>query len=162
LAGNKSEKDETYDFAGTDLVKTGNYITGVQIINGTTFDVRLNEAIDGNVSGNPNGPKEVCTPATLKLGTAVISTTTVNNMTGNSTKSNKFTVTLSNEVLQAGKTYEVIIGGMSYKFDGVVDTGLSVEQNGQNIIVTYSDLKSTDVVTVTYGSVNATKKNSIS
>lgn len=159
LAGNKTEKDLTYDFQGTDLVAAGNYITGVEIINGTTFNVRLNKAIKGNVDGKANAtPPTAVTPATLKLGTANIDVTTANNMTGTAEKSNKFTVTLTNDVLQNGKNYEVTIGGMSYKFDGTVESSLSVEQDGQKLVITYSDLKANDVVTICYGQVDKTAK----
>lgn len=157
LAGNKTEKDETYDFQGTDLVAPSNYITGVEILNGTTFNVRLNEKINGNTDGKNNiTTTGTDTPATLKLGTANISVTTANNMTGDTVKSNKFTVTLSNDTLQNGKTYVVTLDGMTYTFDGVVESGLSVEQDGQDLVITYSDLKATDVVNIVYGQIDAT------
>ncbi|MPM92014.1 hypothetical protein SDC9_139148 [bioreactor metagenome] len=163
LAGNKTEKDETYDFQGTDLVAAGNYITGVEIINGTTFNVRLNEKINGNIDGKNNDTTTSgVNPATLKLGTANIAVATANNMSnavGSATvKSNKFTVTLTNDTLQTGKTYVVSLGGMTYTFDGVVESGLSVEQTGQNLVMTYSDLKATDVVKVVYGQIDTAAK----
>ncbi len=161
LAGNKTEKDETYDFQGTDLVAPSNYITGVEIINGTTFKVRLNEKIFGNKDEDVNASPVDLTetnPATLKLGTANVVVTTANNMSATAKTSNVFTVSLVNDTLQSDKTYVVTLGGMSYTFAGTVESGLSVEQTNQNLVIAYSDLKATDVVRVVYGQVDATLK----
>jgi len=133
LANNKSEKDEEYDFPGTDLVAPDNYIIGVEIINAKNIKVKAysdisqysvslyydetDEQIDIIAKKDPTAKKEV-------------------------------TITLLNTALRSGVDYRVTVGSMKYVFEGTAEDTVTFYDDGEYTVVTYNDMKSSDKVLV--------------
>lgn len=146
LAGNKAEAEE-FSFEGSDLVPVENYITGVDVFNGTKFNVKLFAAVDQNEQ------------ATLKQGTLAIDaaniTTTAKSISDG--KSKTFEVVLNGVLLQSGKEYEVELAGYTFKFKGIVEEGLNVTVDENNkVVISYADANEDDEVKLTYGKFEAT------
>lgn len=150
LAGNKSEKDEEYSFQGTDLVAPNNYITGVEIINGTNFKVRLNSSETNVTKAN----------TTLFLNPGDSDERKVNILSvaqdGTSTKIYKVEIA---EPLQYGKKYEVTLAGYSYKFDGTVEDTVTFYEDNGYYLISYDGMSVGDNVTVNGKAVPVVIKN---
>lgn len=145
LANNKSEKDEEYDFPGTDLVEPDNYILGVEIINAKTIKVKAY--------------KDIST-ATVKLYYDDTNKQIPITVTKDPDYKKEVTIVLSNTALRSGVDYRVEVNSMKYVFEGTADDSITfyeVMDDDGNIIgmqITYNDMKLSDNVYV--NSVKAT------
>lgn len=106
LANNREIlEDMTWDFPGSSIVGTSQYITGVAIINANTVNVSSNAAI-------PSGTGNVVVYEVYDGGKLAIG-----NANSDGTKT---TISVVTDVpLLEGKTYEVEIGTMTYTFKGI-------------------------------------------
>ncbi|SHI53026.1 Ig-like domain-containing protein [Lutispora thermophila] len=133
LANNKSEKDEEYDFPGTDLVAPDNYILGVEITNGRNIKVKTFDKVDGATVTLYEGKKE--TPNEIK--------DIIVNVSGK-----EVTISLLKTALRLDVDYIVVVDGMEYKFEGTVSDNVTFYDDGNYTVITYSDMKETDEVYV--------------
>ena len=140
LAGNKSEhKDDEFTFLGTDLAKPGNYVKGVTITNGRSFEI--NFASSSGVE------------STLVVETVYGDDDTVElaRITGNTLKD--VPVTFDNGfALSSQYTYVIKDGNDNtlFEFDGIVDEA-TVVISDEDVEITYSDMKVGDKVYVLEG-----------
>lgn len=142
LAGNKSEhKDDEFTFEGTDLAPVGNYIIGVSIKNGNEFTIKLNSSIAAT------------NKAVLKCGDVVLNTTTTAVSVSNG-KTSSFKVTLNENTLASDKTYTVKISDYEYKFEGIVESGITVNNVSDKFVFTYDGSSGNDYIEAVYGKVN--------
>lgn len=155
LAGNRVEADAEFDFAGTDVVAIGNYVTGVKVYNGTTIEVQTYSAIaqgsTATVVYTVDGVEY-----TVPTDTAAVSAS------NGTAKAFKVTIdkdatatTLPVAAFADGIEYTVRIDGMSSAFEGIVSDDIVIEYNNKatagdasddTFDVTYSDMKDGDVV----------------
>lgn len=149
LANNKSEKDEEYDFPGTDLVAPDNYILGVEIINAKTIKVKAY--------------KDIST-ATVKLYYDDTNKQIPITVTKDPDYKKEVTIVLSNTALRSGVDYRVEVNSevnsMKYVFEGTADDSITFYEvmdddgNIKGMQITYNDMKLSDNVYV--NSVKAT------
>lgn len=138
LAGNKSEKDEVYDFQGTDLVAPGNYVKGVTFKNGSEFTVKFAATSTNRV--------DIAVYTVDEDGEIDELVVSENNVDISSTAEKTFTLT--NYALLEGVTYRVVTDDYAdYDFEGIVEDGVDVVAVGTSEYeISYSGLKSTDTV----------------
>lgn len=144
LANNKSEKDEEYQFPGTDLVAPGNYILGVEVVNATNFIAKMYSGVSENATvkvfyKNSNGDY-------IELPISIL---------GKITQGKKaIDITLENTALRSGVDYRVEVDGMTYDFGGTASDSITFNEvknaSGKvtGISVTYNDMKLDDKVYV--------------
>lgn len=144
VAGNSSsQKNEEFEFTGTDLVPAGNYITGVYVKNGKEFIVKLNSSLKEDEAAKVK--------ATLKLGTILIPTT-VGRDGGNS--KNTFVVKLSgDEVLLKANEYTVTLNNFEDKFNGIVEDGITVTKDNNKYTFSYDGAVATDRLEMVFGAI---------
>jgi len=155
LAGNKIEKDSQFDFAGTDVVAIGNYITGIKVFNGTTIQVETNSEIASS---------SVASVVYTVDGVDYTVPTTTAAVGASNGKADEFKVTINKDAVETtlpvaafadGITYTVTIDGKTSTFEGIVSDDVVVEYNNQataedasddTFDVSYSDMKNGDIV----------------
>lgn len=151
IAGNKVDDEATFDFAGTNVVAINNYVTGVKILNGSTFMVNTfanlaeatvaslvygenDSAVTVSTDGNYNSDSDSVSKAfKVAIGTDTITIGAT-------------TYTVPTFALVQDVTYTVTIDGKTYEFEGIVDTDVDVTLNGANYDFNYSDMEEGDVV----------------
>lgn len=142
-----STDDELYDFIGSDVVATNDYITGVSIINGTTIKVYTNKGQRAPVYVG------VYDSDGVRLAT---------NYTSVNDDKNTYTIELTKHgiypvsALSEDETYTVVIeddryGEKSYEFTGIVEDTISVTDAANTptnleYIISYSDPLDGDIV----------------
>lgn len=133
LANNKSEKDEEYDFPGTDLVAPDNYILGVEITNAKNFKVKAYSDISAASVKLYYDENDKEIEIIAKKDPAA---------------KKEVSITLLNTALRSGVDYKVVVGSMEYVFEGTAADSITFYDDGAQTVVTYNDMKSTDKVIV--------------
>jgi len=153
VAGNRVAADAEFDFAGTDVVPVGNYITGVKVLNGTTLEVTTNSAIaDASVFtvvyGGTESVAVISDPSEIVKTDDKIFTVSVNPATG--TVSRPVTAWIDG----VKYTVKVVAENLEYEFTGIVESNVSVERvdiSGTDYwIFSYDEVKDGDEVILTY------------
>jgi len=148
LAGNKEEVNEEYSFEGTDLRQVGNYLTGVEVLNGTKMTVfakslsgvqTVDVVYGNNITVYTGTPTFSSNEATITL-----TTTNIANVDDPSETVNGVPVAAFADDVK----YTVKVGSMSYEFKGIVESGVNVARNLSNFEISYSDMKVGDIIVV--------------
>jgi len=169
VAYNKVDADATFDFAGTNVVSVGNYITGVKILNGTTMELRTNVAMDPTAvvfdvvygTNDVNVLDVVVTPGTLTDGKTKVYTLKADDNGTNPVNSiyafasdTTYKVRVKDAVAPSPVLY-------SYSVKGIVDSGAVVEKVSGNYQITFTDAAENDVVMIVNGHTGVTKNATV-
>ncbi|HYF84126.1 MAG TPA: hypothetical protein VEB00_13980 [Clostridia bacterium] len=150
--GEDENDDGVYDFAGTDVVGTDAYITGVKVVNGTKFKVYT--SADVTVATQDVYLTSFATAETDETDEFLFVAGTVTVATYDD---------IPTSVLAVDNDYKVTINGMEYEFEGVVENDIDVDyDDGANVAVEgdelfefdFDDMEENDLVVV-LGNTNA-------
>lgn len=164
VAYNKIDAEAAFDFAGTNVVSVGNYITGIKILNGSTLEVRTFAAVDpdaytftivygNNGSTTVNSSVREQTPgddAATKVLTFDLNVYGYDLLPTDGADD----IELPYAAFQDGVTYTVKLdttgtdNDYSYDFDGTVEPEVSIEKVGSDYKVTYADAAENEYVQI--------------